>query len=160
MSETNSSYEQGYKQDSDSTAELNVPRRSHKNGRHVREEPTSLAQLQACPLAMTCFQQHSCFRYCEMIAQIQHHQELVCLFFLHLCDGHVNLAGVNFTLTPETISEVTGIPNIGEEWNKRQQLDSAYYEPYIRPGYLRQLIRVFPFRFLQESYAPLMKLII
>ena len=120
MSETNSSYEQGYEQDSDSTAELNVPRRSHKSGRHIREEPTSLAQLQACPLATTCFQQLSCFWYCELISQIQHHQELVRLFVLHLCDGHVNLAGVNFTLTPETISKATGIPNIGEERNKRQ----------------------------------------
>ena len=120
MSETNSSYEQGYEKDSDSTAELNVPRRSHKSGRHVREEPTSLAQLQACPLAMTCFQQHSCFRYCEMISQIQHHPELVRLFFLHLHDGHVNLIGVNFTLTPGTISDATGILNIGEELNKRQ----------------------------------------
>ena len=95
-----------------------------------------------------------------MISQIQHHPELVRLFVLHLRDGHVNLAGVNFTLTPETISEATGIPNIGEEWNKRQQLDRAYYEPYIRPGYLRQLSRVFPFRFMKESYAPLMRLII
>ena len=63
-------------------------------------------------------------------------------------------------MTPKTISEATGIPNIGEEWNKRQQLDRAYYEPYIRPGYMRQLNRVFPFRFLKESYVLLMKLII
>ena len=137
MSEKNSSYEKEHEQDSDSTVELNVPRRSHESGRHVREEPTYLAQLQACLLAMTCFQQQSCFQYCKMITQIQHHPELVHLFVLHLRDGHVNLAGVNFTLTPETISEVTGIPNIGEEWNKRQQLDRAYYEPYIRPGYIR-----------------------
>lgn len=104
MTETDSSYEQEYEQDSDSTTKLNVPRRPHKGGRHVREEPTSLTQLQACPLTMTCFQQQSCFQYCEMIAQIQHHPELVRLFVLHLHDGTVTLSGVNFTLTPETIS--------------------------------------------------------
>ena len=46
MSETDSVYEQEY--DSDSTTEGNVPRRPHKSGKsgqHVREEPTSLAQL-------------------------------------------------------------------------------------------------------------------
>lgn len=46
MSETESAYEQGY--DSDSTPEVDVPRRYHKGGkcgRHVREEPTSLAHL-------------------------------------------------------------------------------------------------------------------
>ena len=114
MSETNSSYEQGYEQDSDSIAELNVPRRSHKSGRHVREEPTSLTQLQACPLAMDCFQRQSCFQYCEMIAQTQHHHELARLFVLHLHDVHVNLSRVNFTLTLETISQATGIPHVGE----------------------------------------------
>ena len=35
-----------------------------------------------------------------------------------------------------------------------------HYEPYIRPVYVRQLSRVFPFWFLKESYAPLMRLII
>jgi len=74
MSETESVYEQEY--DSDSTLEVNVPnvpRRYHKSGKsgqHVREEPTSLAQLQACPLAMDCFQRQSCFQYCEMTSQI------------------------------------------------------------------------------------------
>jgi len=120
MSETDSVYEQEY--DGDSIAEINVPRRSHKSGksgRHVREEPTSLAQLQVCPLAMDCFQRQSCFQYCEMISQTQHHHELARLFVLHLHDGRVNLAGVNFILSPETIAQATGIPNIGEEWNIR-----------------------------------------
>ena len=65
MSETDSVYEQEY--DSDSTLEVNVPnvpRRYHKGGKsgqHVREEPTYLAQLQACPLAMDCFQHQIMF---------------------------------------------------------------------------------------------------
>ena len=108
MSETESVYEQEY--DSDSTPEVNVPnvpRRYHKgrkSGQHVREEPTSLAQLQACPLAMDCFRCQSCYQYCEMISQTQHHQELVHLFVLNLQDGHVNLAGVDFTLSPDTVA--------------------------------------------------------
>ena len=52
-----------YDRDSDSTTELHAPRRSHKGGRHVREEPTSLAELQACPLAMACFQQQSVINF-------------------------------------------------------------------------------------------------
>ena len=152
--------ESSYEQDSDSTTELNVPRRPRKGGKHVREEPTSLTELQAFPLAISCFQQQSCFQYCEMIARIQHHQELARLFVLHFHNGHVNLAGVIFTLTPETISQATGIPNVGEEWNKRQQLDKVFYEPYIRPSYIKHLGRVFPFQFLKDSYAPLMRLII
>lgn len=114
MTDIDSSYEQ----DSDSTTELHAPR-PRKGGGHVREEPTSLAELQDRPLAMACFQQQSCFQYCEMISQIQHHQELARLFVLHLHDDQVTLAGVNFTLTPETISQATIILNVGKEWNKR-----------------------------------------
>ena len=78
---------------------------------------------------------------------------------LHLHDGKATLAGVTFTLTPKSISLATGIPNIGEQWNKRQQIDRQHYELYIKPIYLRQLSRVFPFRYLKDAYAPLMKLI-
>ena len=46
-----------YDRDSDSTTELHAPRRPRKGGRHVREEPTSLTKLQACPLAMACFRE-------------------------------------------------------------------------------------------------------
>ena len=56
MSETETDYEQS--DDRESTPEVEVPRRHHrggKGGQHVREEPTSLAYLQACPLAVTCF---------------------------------------------------------------------------------------------------------
>jgi hypothetical protein len=160
MSETESDYEQS--DYSGSTPEEEVPRRHHKGGkggRHVREEPTSLAYLQACPFALSCFRYQSCFEYCERISQIQHHRELVRLFVLHLHNGHVNLAGVDFTLSPEVVAQATGIPNVGEEWTKRKLLGKFNYQPYIKPGCMRHLTVVFPFRFLREEYAPLMRLI-
>ena len=95
-----------------------------------------------------------------MVERVQYHHDLARLLVLHLHNGPVTLAGVTFTLTPESISLATGIPNIDEQWNKRQQIDREHYEPYIKAGYLRHLSRVFPFRYLKDSYAPLMKLII
>ena len=94
-----------------------------------------------------------------MVARIQFHHELAHLFVLHLHDGQATLAGVTFTLTPESISLATSIPNIGEQRNKRRKIDRKHYEPYIKPDYLRQLSRLFPFWYLKDSYAPLMKLI-
>ncbi len=79
---------------------------------------------------------------------------------LHLHGDQATLVGVTFTLTQESISLVIDIPNIGEPWNKRQKIDRQYYEPYIKPTFLRKLKRVFPFRYLNDEYAPLMKLII
>lgn len=157
--ESDPSYDHDEETPSDSPTEVHALRRPHKGGKHIREEPTTLAELQACPLAITYFQHQSCHEFYELAARIQFHHELAHLFVLHLHDCQASLAGVTFTLTPESISLATGIPNIGEQWNKRQQIDRKHYEPYIKPGYLRKLSKVFPFRYLKDSYAPLMKLI-
>jgi len=52
-SEHSSDYE--VETQSDSPLEEQAPRRPHKSGRHVREEPITLTELQAYPLAMQCF---------------------------------------------------------------------------------------------------------
>ena len=87
------------------------------------------------------------------------HHELARLFALHLQGGQSVLAGVTFTLTPETISAAIGISNVGEQWHKKNKVYRHHYEPYIKASCLRHLTRVFPFRFLKDEYALLMKLI-
>ena len=52
------------------------------------------------------------------------------------------------------------MPDVGERWNKRQNISKQNYEPYIKARYHSQLGRVFPFKFLEDWYVPLMKLII
>ena len=148
MSETETYEQSDDHSSSTEVEEQRRPRRGGKGGHHKREEPTSLAELQACPMAVTCFQYMSCYQFCERISRIQHHRELARLFVLHLHDGHVNLVGVDFTLTPEVISHATGIPNVGEVWPKRKLLDTVHFEPYVRPPFLRHLAGVFPFIFL------------
>jgi len=158
--ESYSSYERDEETVSAYSREMHAPRRPHKGGKHNQEEPTSLAKLLACPLAITCFQHQSCYQFYEMVERVKYHHELARLFVLHLHNGQVTLAGVTFTLTPETISQEIGIPNVGEQWNKRQLIDREHYEPYIKVGFQRHVSRVFPFRYLKDTYAPLMKLII
>ena len=117
--ESDSSYDRDEETHSDSPTETHAPRRSHKGGKHVWEEPTSLAKLQACPLAVTCFQHQSYYQFCEMVARFQYHHELARLFVIHLHNGQVTLVGVTFTLTPKSIYLAIDIPNIREQWNKR-----------------------------------------
>jgi hypothetical protein len=136
------------------------PRRGGKSGLHKREEPTSLTKLQACPLAVSCFQHMACYQFCERLSHIQHHRELARLFVLHLHDGQVTLAGVNFVFSPEAITDATGIPNVGEVWLKRKWLDLVYYEPYVRSTYMHNLSRSFPIKFLRAEYMDIMRLII
>jgi len=156
-SEHSSDYEM--ETQSDSPMEEHAPRRPHRGGRHIREEPITLIELQACPLAIFCFQHQSCYEFCEKVANVQFHHELAHLFVLHLHGDQATSVGVTFTLTPESVSLATGIKNIGEPWTKRKKIDRRHYEPYIKTCFLRQLKRVFPFRYLKDEYAPLMKLI-
>jgi len=93
------------------------------------------------------------------VANVRVHHELARLFALHLQGGQSVLARVTFTFTPETISVAIGIPNTGEQWHKKKKVERHHYEPYIKDSYLNQLTGVFPFRFLSDEYAPLMKLI-
>jgi len=145
--------------ESDSPLREQESRRPRKSGRHVREEPITLIELHASPLTMQCFEHQSCYEFCQKVTEVQFHHELAHLFVLHLHGDQVTLAGVTFTLTPETVSLATGIPNIGEPWHKKQHIDRHNYEPYIKPNCLRQLKRVFPFRYLKDEYVPLMRLI-
>lgn len=95
-----------------------------------------------------------------MIERVKFHHELARLFVTNLDNHVVNLAGVTFTLSSTFIAKATCIPDIGEKWNKRQHIDKEYYEPYIKDEYHGRISRVFPFRFLEDRYAPLMKLIV
>ncbi len=95
-----------------------------------------------------------------MVERVKYHHELSRLFVFHLHNGQVNLAGVSFTLTPETITAATSISNVGEQWNKGQLVGKEHYEPYVKASYQNQISRVFPFRYLQDTYVPLMKHII
>jgi len=98
---------------SDTSSGERAHRRHHQSGRHLRDEPNTLTELQACPLAMSCFQHLACYEFCQRVANVRVHHELAHLFALHLQGGQSILAGVTFTLTPEAISVAIGIANIG-----------------------------------------------
>lgn len=135
-------------------------RKPHKGGKITREEPTSLAELHASPLSISCFRHLSCFDFCELVERVQFHHELGTLFVANLHNNKVTLAGVTFAVTPLVISQDTKIPKVGEKWYKAQDLDEHYYEPYSKPQYRRQVKRIFPFKFLENRYVPLMRIII
>jgi len=71
----------------------------------------------------------------------------------------VTLVGVTFIVSPSIIADATRIPNVGDKWYKTQDLDEHYYEPYIKPQYINEVKRDFPFKFLEDKYVPMMKII-
>lgn len=117
------SYKYEAETESDSPLREQESQRPRKSGKHVREEPITLIELHACPLAMQCFEHQSCYEFFQKVAKVQFRYELARFFVLHLHGDQVTLARVTFTLTPETVSLAIGIPNIGEPWHKKQQID-------------------------------------
>lgn len=156
---SDSSYEQ--ETQSDSSGDKNMqPRRPHKDGKIIKEEPIRIVELLVCPLATTCFRYQSFFQFCEMVERVRYHHELARKFVINMEDNMIQLAGINFTLSLAIVAEETKMPGVGEIWNKRQNISKQNYEPYIKARYHSQLGRVFPFKFLEDRYVPLMKLII
>ena len=81
------------------------------------------------------------------------------LFSLRLQGKHVHLAGLDFKLSPRTISRATKIPYVGEKWFKKSSLDSDQYKPFLKPEHRDACPSIFPFSYFLTSYAPLMKII-
>jgi len=159
--ERDSDYEYEEETLSDSSMERHrQQRKPHKGGKIIREEPTSLRELQACLVAVSCFRHQECFKFCEMVERVQFHHELARLFVTHLHKNEVTLVGITFIISSTIISEATRNPNVGEKWYKGQHLDESYYEPYIKAKYRNQVKRLFPFKFLENRYVPLMRIII
>jgi len=143
-----------------STDSLRHQRKPHKGGRIMREEPSNLGELQASQLAITCFRNLRCYEFCGQLERVQHHPKLTRLFVAHLQDNKVTLSGVTFIVLPSIITDATRISNVGENWYKAQDLDEHYYEPYIKPWYKNEVKILFPFRFLEDKYVPMTKIII
>lgn len=135
-------------------------RKCHKGGKIIKEDPINMNELLSCPLATSCFRDLSCFDFCEMVERVKFHHELGRLFVTNLDNNVVHLLEFTFTLSSTIIAEAIGIPDVGEKWNNRQHNNREYYDPYIKAKYHGRISRVFHFRFLEDQYAPLMKLII
>ena len=71
----------------------------------------------------------------------------------------MTLVGVTFIVSPSIITNATRIQNVGEKWYKAQDLDENYYEPYIKPKYRNEGKRLFPFKFLEDKYGRIIKII-
>jgi len=99
--------------------------------------------------------------------RVQHHPELTMIFVANIRDNKVTLAGVTFTISSSInvivsssfIVDATRTPNVVENWFNSQDLDEHYYEPYIKSRYRNEKKRTFPFKFLEDKYAPMMRII-
>ena len=57
--EIDSAHERDDETTSDPSQEVHVPRKPHKGGKNIWDEPTTLTKLLSCPLALACFKHQS-----------------------------------------------------------------------------------------------------
>ena len=104
-------------EDSGIGGEAQIPRRhEYKGGKINRFEAPNTRELMASPLTVSCFKQVGCYEFCEKVQQVQIHPKLTRLFIINLHEKQVNLAGVTFELSSDSISNATCIPSVGEKW--------------------------------------------
>ena len=90
---------------------------------------------------------------------MQSHPKLTRLFVLNLHNKKVNILGLDFELSSDSIANATCILDVGEKRFKRENLDMSYFEPFIKPRYKEGYKTIFPFSQLLDMYAPLMRVI-
>ena len=96
---------------------------------------------------------------CQKVEELGFREKLTSTFATSLRRDKVTIAGLVFTLSAESISIATRIPNNGETWLKCRDIDLENYKMYLKPSYKADPKCIFPFKCLLEMYAPLMKMI-
>ena len=92
----------------------------HKRGRANRFEPLDTIQITSSPMILACFQDVGHYQFCEMVKQVQNHSVLTRLFVLSIKNLQVNLAGVNFELSSESIAKSIGIQDMVRDGSSRR----------------------------------------
>ena len=135
------------------------PRKTKKGGYHNRFEPTTTQEINEPPSVLFNFHEVGCLDFFQRIQEVTNHPPLTQLFALRLQGEHVHIAGLDFVLTPRSVSKETKIPYLGEKWFKQAYLDLDHYKPFLKLAYQNECKVTFPFSHLLNSCAPLMKVI-
>ena len=114
-----------------------------------RFEPQSTVDITSSPMILSCFHNAGSFQFFERVKQVQSHPELTRLFILILHKKQSSLAGVDFELLADAISNATEIPAVGEKCFKKERLDMNHYEPFVNTRYREGCRAIFPFSHLK-----------
>ena len=135
------------------------PRQDNRSGPHKRYEPISTEEVNAHPYILFNFHEVGCLDFCQKIQEVKSFSPLTHLCTLRFQNKHFQVAGLDFKFSPRSVSKDTKIPYHGEKWFKQAHLDLEDYKPFIKHEHRDTCTVVFPFSYLLDSYAPLMKVI-
>ena len=94
------------------------PKIDSRSGSQKMYEPFSTQEVNASLLVLFKFHDVGCLEFFQKVQEVKSYLPLTHLFALRLQGKHVHLAGLDFNLSPRTISKATKIPYIREKWFK------------------------------------------
>ena len=94
----------------DSGSEAQMPRRhDHEGGKINIFEPITTREIMASSLTVSCFKRVGYFEFCEKVQKVHNHPELTRIFIINFHEKQVNLVGVTFEMSADSIAAATGI---------------------------------------------------
>ena len=103
---------------------MSVDKKFRPSGHFLRIEPSDVEWMQKFPSALKKFKEIGWYVMFEKIAE---HHIGVTKYFCESFDGsRVQVGGLEFTISEESISHPIGIIPEGERWYKRQTINEDY----------------------------------
>ena len=121
------------------------PRQDSRSGPHKRYEPFSTKEVNAHPLVPFNFHEVRCLEFFQRVQEVKSYLPFTHLFALRIQGKHVQLAGLDFKLSPRSISRATKIPYVREKWFKQSYLDSYQYKNFSKLEHRDACPSIFPF---------------
>jgi hypothetical protein len=88
-------------------------KRYNKGGQVSRYEPTQVREIMASPFTKKSFEDVGCLGFCERIQEVCFNAKLTSLFATNFKKDKTTIAGIEFTISTDSIIVATGIPNHG-----------------------------------------------
>ena len=103
---------------------MDSDKRPRSSGHVLRIEPQDVEWMSKLPLVVANLKEASWYTLCERIGD--YHREVTKSFCHNFKDSAVNVGGLEFSVTEESIAQAIGIAREGEKWYKRQSIDEYY----------------------------------
>ena len=131
-----------------------MKKKVNKGGSCVRYEPMDLKLLNEDPNFMDALRNVECLQFCQKLQGF--HAQISKDFKVNFTRTTLKVEFLNFTISPDTISQATEIPREGEEWLKATKFKTQSYDEFFKPEHIgADMASGIPRSYMKENYSKL-----
>ena len=121
----------------------------------VRYEPMDLKLLNEDPSFVEALNNFRCLKFCQKLQGF--HAQISKDFLVNFTCTNSKVGVLNFTLSPETISQATKIPREGEEWFKATKFKMQSCDEFVKLEHIgADMESGIPRSYMKENYSKLL----